>query len=123
MPKTNLEKEDINPNVSKPEREINPNQEQTPHEDAERTDMGSDKCWNSFLSHLNSDNVSLSEKEERLVCKIDRDLADSLDDCDISNKCRSDLVNAIIRAFFETNINRLLKFRREKKSLFQNYNV
>ena len=40
-------------------------------------------------------------KADRLVCKLDRDLADSLDDCDIRGRCRSDLVNAIVRSFFE----------------------
>ncbi len=78
------------------------------------------KCWESFMNHLDKtpDN---NEREDRLVCKIDRDLADSLDDCDIGNRCRSDLVNAIVRAFFETYITRLLKYRREKKSLFSKF--
>ena len=59
-------------------------------------------------------------KAERLVCKLDRDLADSLDDCDIHNRCRSDLVNAIVRAFFETFLPQLAQYKREKKSLFMN---
>lgn len=79
-----------------------------------------DKCWDRFMAHLNQ-TVDSGERDDRLVCKIDRDLADSLDDCDIGNRCRSDLVNAIVRAFFETYITRLLKFRREKKSLFRKF--
>ena len=79
-----------------------------------------DKCWNRFMAHLNQ-TVDSGERDDRLVCKIDRDLADSLEDCDIGNRCRSDLVNAIVRAFFETYITRLLKFRREKKSLFRKF--
>lgn len=63
-----------------------------------------------------------NDKDDRLVCKLDRDLADSLDDCDIGNRCRSDLVNAIIRAFFGTFLHKLVMYRREKKSLFMNYN-
>ena len=59
---------------------------------------------------------------DRLVCKLDRDLADSLDDCDIRGRCRSDLVNAIIRSFFENHLSLLAQYRREKKSLFNNYN-
>ena len=59
---------------------------------------------------------------DRLVCKLDRDLADSLDDCDIRGRCRSDLVNAIVRSFFENHLFRLAQYRREKKSLFNNYN-
>lgn len=79
-----------------------------------------DKCWDRFMAHLDQTADSV-ERDDRLVCKIDRDLADSLDDCDIGNRCRSDLVNAIVRSFFETYITRLLKFRREKKSLFRKF--
>lgn len=82
----------------------------------------SERCWNNFLSHI-SDTNSKPEKEDRLVCKIDRDLADSLDDCDIGNRCRSDIVNAIVRAFFSTYLSKLVKYRREKKSLFKNFNI
>ena len=46
---------------------------------------------------------------------------DSLDDCDIRGRCRSDLVNAIVRSFFENHLSRLAQYRREKKSLFNNY--
>ena len=60
-------------------------------------------------------------KADRLVCKLDRDLADSLDDCDIRGRCRSDLVNAIVRAFFGAFLPQLARYRREKKSLFTNY--
>lgn len=82
----------------------------------------SDKCWDDFLGHLEASGGT-TDKDDRLVCKLDRDLADSLDDCDIGNRCRSDLVNAIIRAFFGTYLHKLFKFRREKKSLFESYNT
>lgn len=78
-----------------------------------------DGCWKSFLNHLESSGTR-DDKAERLVCKLDRDLADSLDDCDIHNRCRSDLVNAIVRAFFETFLPQLAQYKREKKSLFMN---
>ena len=52
------------------------------------------------MEFLQSDG-SGTDKTERLVCKLDRDLADSLDDCDIHGRCRSDLVNAIVRAFLQ----------------------
>ena len=71
---------------------------------------------------LQSDD-SKTDKTERLVCKLDRDLADSLDDCDIHGRCRSDLVNAIVRAFFKSYLPRLAEYRREKKSLFNSYNL
>lgn len=79
-----------------------------------------DKCWQDFMSYLEAP-VDGGGKAGRLVCKLDRDLADSLDDCDIRGRCRSDLVNAIVRSFFENHLSRLAQYRREKKSLFNNY--
>ena len=79
-------------------------------------------CWSDFMEFLTSDG-SVTDKTERLVCKLDRDLADSLDDCDINGRCRSDLVNAIVRAFFKSYLPRLAEYRREKKSLFNSYNL
>lgn len=80
----------------------------------------SDKCWQNFLSLLDVEEPA-ADKSGRLVCKLGRDLADSLDDCDICNRSRSDLVNAIVRAFFTTYLAKLAKYRREKKSLFTNF--
>ena len=79
-----------------------------------------DICWLGFLAHAGETPIK-EGREEWLACKLDRDLADSLDDCDIHNRCRSDLVNAIVRAFFEAYLPRLAKYRREKKSLFSDY--
>ena len=79
-----------------------------------------DKCWQDFMTYLEAP-VDMDGKAGRLVCKLDRDLADSLDDCDIRGRCRSDLVNAIVRSFFENHLSRLAQYRREKKSLFNNY--
>ena len=42
-------------------------------------------CWDDFMEYLQSDD-SKTDKTERLVCKLDRDLADSLDDCDIHGR-------------------------------------
>lgn len=75
-------------------------------------------CWDEFMEFLQSDG-SGTDKTERLVCKLDRDLADSLD----HGRCRSDLVNAIVRAFFKSYLPRLAEYRREKKSLFNSYNL
>lgn len=78
-----------------------------------------DSCWEDFLKRLKAADRK-SDKSDRMVCKLDRDLADSLDDCDINNHCRSDLVNAIVRAFFETYLPQLVQYKRENKSLFMN---
>lgn len=91
-----------------------------PSSGVEEVNGSSDQYWNHFMKHLSESDIR-SEKDDRLVCKLDRDLADSLDDCDIDNRSRSDLVNAIIRAFFGTFMPKLIQFRREKKSLFQHY--
>ena len=79
-------------------------------------------CWDDFMEYLQSDDYG-TDTTERLVCKLDRDLADSLDDCNIHVRCRSDLVNAIVRAFFKSYLPRLAEYRREKKSLFNSYNL
>lgn len=124
IPEINDLLQGINDSDEMLEKTIPPGTDTVPEEDIKTPEVpyNSDngKCWDSFLTHLDKtpDNA---EREDRLVCKIDRDLADSLDDCDIGNRCRSDLVNAIVRAFFETYITRLLKYRREKKSLFRKF--
>ena len=114
------DKEEVNDNNEEktpdPPSEIS-NEEST----LQSTATENDRCWDDFMTHLAASD-SRSDKDDRLVCKLDRDLADSLDDCDIGNRCRSDLVNAIIRAFFGTFLHKLVKYRREKKSLFKNYN-
>ena len=75
--------------------------------------------WQDFLSYLESD--TQEDKGERMICKLDRDLADSLDECNIHNRSRSDIVNAIVRTFFKTYLPQLAKYRRDNKSLFTNY--
>ena len=56
-----------------------------------------------------------------MICKLDRDLADSLDECNIHNRSRSDMVNAIVRTFFNAYLPQLAQYRRDNKSLFTNY--
>ena len=73
----------------------------------------------NFLSYLDSD--TREDKGERMICKLDRDLADSLDECNIHNRSRSDMVNAIVRTFFKTYLPQLAQYRRDNKSLFTNY--
>lgn len=75
--------------------------------------------WQDFLSYLESDTQEY--KGERMICKLDRDLADSLDECNIHNRSRSDMVNAIVRTFFKTYLPQLAQYRRDNKSLFINY--
>ena len=78
-----------------------------------------DGCRERFLACIESSKPQ--DRDGRLACKIDRDLADTLDDCDIHGRCRYDLVNAIVRAFFGAYLPRLADYRREKKSLFDGF--
>lgn len=75
--------------------------------------------WQDFLSCL--ENNAQEDKGERMICKLDRDLADSLDECNIHNRSRSDMVNAIVRTFFKTYLPQLAQYRCDNKSLFTNY--
>lgn len=95
--------------------------ESTGKESTPTSTINSDKCWQVFMDYLDTSDER-NNKDERLVCKLDRDLADSLDDCDIHNRSRSDMVNAIVRAFFETYLPQLSEFRRKKQSLFATFN-
>lgn len=78
-----------------------------------------DGCWDRFLACIES--TKPQDRDGRLACKIDRDLADTLEDCYIRGRCRSDLVNAIVRAFIGAYLPRLADYRREKKSLFDGF--
>lgn len=81
-------------------------------------DTGPD-CWKVFIA-LSEETGKENDKDMRLVCKLDRELADTLDECDINGLCRSDLVNNIVRAFLSSYLERMVKFKKERKSLFQN---
>ncbi len=72
--------------------------------------------WELFRRNLGLYNFR-ERKEERMICKLDRDLADSLDACDIDRKCRSDIVNAIVRTFISRYIDRLRQYRKNNRSL------
>ena len=108
--------------IGKPSKPDSCNHSENKNPNTAETDNNTnkDKYWQTFLDKLNHPDPR-QDKDDRLVCKLDRDLADSLDDCDIGNKCRSDLVNAMIRAFFNVYMDKLVMFRREKKSLFKNF--
>lgn len=80
---------------------------------------GEQDGWDAFMSHLSSYGFR-EKKEERKVCMIDKDLADSLDECDIDRKCRSDVINAIVRTFITLYLPRLKAYRKKNKSLLDN---
>lgn len=80
-----------------------------------------DNLWEEFLSVLKSDNTA-TDKDERMVCKLDRDIAASIDQCDIFGRSRSDIVNALLRVIFKKYLSQFAAYRREQVTLFANLN-
>lgn len=78
-----------------------------------------DDDWELFRKNLALYNFR-EKKDDRMIYKLDRDLADSLDACDIDRKCRSDIVNAIVRTFVNRYLDRLRQFRKNNRSLLGN---
>jgi len=82
---------------------------------------GIEQQWNDFLNILQSD-VSKEKKDFHNVIRLDHDLAATLDECDIDGHSRSDLANAIIRAFVTAYLPRLAACRRNRVSLLDAVN-
>lgn len=75
-----------------------------------------DKFWQEVLDLLQNDN---RPKDRRAYCLIDRDLADTLDECPVYGQCRTTLVNIILRVAVKTLLPKLAEYRRESNSFFQ----
>lgn len=82
-------------------------------------ETATDDDWELFRKNLALYNFR-EKKDDRMICKLDRDLADSLDACDIDRKCRSDIVNAIVRTFVNRYLDRLRQYRKSNRSLLGN---
>ena len=65
--------------------------------------------WDAFMANLSAYGF--------------RELADSIDECDIDRKCRSDVINAIVRTFITVYLPRLRAYRKKSKSLLDNDNT
>lgn len=75
-----------------------------------------DDFWQEVLDTLRND---AQPKDRTAYCMIDRDLADTLDECRIHGQCRTGLVNAILRVAIKTYLPRLAEYRRGTSSFFQ----
>lgn len=75
-----------------------------------------DGFWQEVLDTLRND---AQPKDRTAYCMIDRDLADTLDECRIHGQCRTGLVNAILRVTIKTFLPQLAEYRRETNSFFQ----
>ncbi len=83
---------------------------------ADGTTDAMERCWQELLDTLQDDTIP---KDRTAYCMIDRDLADTLDECRIHGNCRTGLVNAILRVFIKTFLDKLAGYRRESSSFFQ----
>lgn len=79
-----------------------------------------DKIWQSFLGNLKAMEENHA-KPTRFVCKIDEDLAYTLDEIDINRRCRTELVNAIVRTFLQTFLPQFRLYRKISYSVFAQY--
>jgi len=105
--------------------------QETPQETAQEkstptvaTSLPSDmeQQWNEFLRILQASRKTQGKKRF-FICKLDSDLAYSLDECSLNRHSRADFVNAIIRTFINAYLPRLAALRKERKSLLDAVNT
>lgn len=80
---------------------------------------GLERYFEDFMEAVNTKHVP-QERHRRVFCQLDRDVADSLDECDIYGRCRSEIVNAVLRQFIRTFLPRLAEYKRNRQSFFDN---
>lgn len=77
--------------------------------------------WSTFMSLMLSpkpESESLrSERRKGITCKIDPQLAFTLDECKIGVCHRTEMINNILRAFIMCNIDKLKELRKQRNSL------
>lgn len=77
--------------------------------------------WSTFMSLMlspKSESESLrSERRNGITCKIDTQLAFTLDECKIGASNRTEMINNILRAFITSNIDKLKELRKQRNSL------
>lgn len=71
--------------------------------------------WTDFIENL-TPHSSVDEPAQRLFCRIDAELAYTLDACEGLNARRNDVINAIIRTFINSHLEMFKQLR--KPSLF-----
>lgn len=80
---------------------------------------GLERYWQEFVEAVGT-KYAPQDKGRRVFCQLDRDVVDSLDECDINGRCRSGIVNTIIRQFIKTFLPRLAEYKRNRQSFFDN---
>lgn len=73
--------------------------------------------WKEFMHNLRECPVRC-RKPDRLSYFIDKDIADSISECNIEKRSNSDIINAILRTFLSLNLEHFNMYRQESKTLF-----
>lgn len=74
-----------------------------------------DELWLNFKEILNSS--ERDSKKKKMFCRIDADLANTLDLCRNGNYSRSEMINAIVRTFIKGHIEKFKEIRQDKETL------
>lgn len=80
------------------------------HPDIITNDIPRETLWNSFKVVLNEDPKIVGRRS----VFIDNDLLDTIDQCDFEGLPRVTIVNAILRAFLQANVEQLHNIRKKK---------
>lgn len=78
---------------------------------------GDNTLWNAFMQNLR-ECPARCRKPDRLGYFIDKDIADSISECNIEKRSNSDIINAILRTFLNLNLEQFNQYRQESKTLF-----
>ncbi len=81
------------------------------------TPSGSNTLWDEFMNNLR-ECPARCRKPDRLSYFIDKDIADSISECNIEKRSNSDIINAILRTFLSLNLEQFNMYRQESKTLF-----
>ena len=73
--------------------------------------------WEEFMHNLR-ECPARCRKPDRLSYFIDKDIADSISECNIEKRSNSDIINAILRTFLILNLEQFNMYRQESKTLF-----
>lgn len=89
-----------------------------PVTDAGNTALSGDNTlWGAFMQNLR-ECPARCRKPDRLGYFIDKDIADSISECNIEKRSNSDIINAILRTFLNLNLEQFNQYRQENKTLF-----
>lgn len=73
--------------------------------------------WEEFMHNLR-ECPPRCRKPDRLSYFIDKDIADSISECNIEKRSNSDIINAILRTFLSLNLEQFNLYRQESRTLF-----